>query len=773
MVNTRVTSTLLKVMFALTLVTLLVLPVVAVAAAAGTYSYLTRDFPSPGKLSELTATATRSTFIYDRNGSLLYESFDPEQGRHMSVTLADLPTYVIEATLAVEDPNFYDNPGFDPRHILRAVLQNLQSGSIRSGASTITQQLVRNVFFDEAQRYEQSYTRKAKEAILAFQISQYYSKDEILQTYLNEIWYGNLAYGIESASWSFFNKHARELSLAEAALLVGLPQAPNAYNPYTAFKAAKERQAVVLDRMVINGYITETEAEEAKSAPLALAPRNFELHSPHFVFYVLEQLREQLGDKRMKQGGLRVYTSLDPKLQEMALESARDHIATIRDRNANNAAMVVIDPRTAEILAMVGSVDYWDETINGQINMATTDRQPGSTLKPLTYVTAFEKLGWGPATIIVDEKTDFPDGANRPPYSPNNHDMQFRGPVTVRAALAPSLNVPAVKALQAIGLPSLLDTAHRMGITSLRNEDNTLGLAVTLGGGEVKLVDLVYAYTVFANNGLQVGEPVPEHLRQSGMRELGPVSVVRVTDEMGNTIAGYQPNPGVQVLSPQASYMITDILSDDVARSPTYGLNSFLDIGRPAAAKTGTTDNYRDGWTVGYTPQMVVGVWVGNADNTPMKDVYGVSGAGYIWGNFMKKALANEPPISFTVPDSGIIKATTCSISGNLATAACPTKVEDWHFQDKVPRESCTLHIIRPTPIPTLTPTPSAKPTAPAAGTPAAGNTPAPGASATPGQPPANVTPAPAAPQPTTQAPAQPAPTNPPAPEAPPATASP
>ena len=688
MTNARPTSVFVKFVATILIGLSIITPVGTALAAFGGYAYYTRDFPSPEKLMQ--RQLPRSTFIYDREGNLLYEMFDPQAGRHMAVTLADLPTYVIDATLAVEDPNFYDNPGFDPRHILRAAWQNLQQGSIVSGASTVTQQLVRNVFFDEEERYEQSYNRKIKEALLAFQVSQWYSKDEILQMYLNEIWYGALSYGIESAAWTFFNKHARELSLAEAALLVGLPQSPVAYDPFVNYKAAKARQATVLDRMVVNGYITPEEAEAAKNEPLAFAPRNIDIRSPHFVMYVRDLLEQQLGPERLRRGGLRVYTTLDPRLQAIAQEAAREHIATIKHLDANNAAVVAMDPRTGEVLAMVGSVDYWDVSIQGQVNMAVADRQPGSTLKPFTYATAFEKLGWAPSTILIDQPTSFPGGQGMPPYQPKNHDLRYRGPVTVRWALAASLNVPAVLALQAVGLPAMLDTVHRMGITSLTDPDR-LGLAVTLGGGEVKLIDLVYAYAAFANNGLQVGSPVPPERKVPGMREFEPVSILKITDELGNVLYEYRPPAGAEVISSQIAFLISDILSDDEARAPTYGRHSFLDIGRPAAAKTGTTDNYRDGWTVGYTPQLVAGVWVGNADNQPMKDVYGVSGAGYIWGNFMRRALEGVPPVPFQRP-SGLVRATTCKITGQLATSGCPTKVEDWHLANKVPRQLCTIH---------------------------------------------------------------------------------
>lgn len=689
MANTHATSLTLKVMIVVAIVIATVLPATTLVASAAGYAYFSRDFPSPAKLADRKVSS--STMIYDREGNLLYEMFDPVVGRRMYTRLNDLPSYVIDATLAVEDPNFYENPGFDLRHITRAFIQNLMAGEIASGASTITQQLVRNVLFDTRERYEQSYQRKIKEALLAVEITQWYSKDEILEMYVNEIDYGNLSKGIGAAAWSYFRKQARELTLAEAAFLVGLPQSPNTYNPYVNLPAAKERQGVVLDAMVRNGYITEREAEDAKLAPLEFAPQQIDIVAPHFVMYVREQLVQKYGEERVRAGGLRVYTTLDPRLQALAEDAAREHIATIKDLDANNAALVAIDPRTGEVLAMLGSVDYWDDSIDGQVNVAISDRQPGSTLKPFTYATAFERLGWSPSTIIIDQPTDFPGGQGMPPYRPPNHDGRYRGPVTVRSALACSLNMPAVYALNEVGIPAMLDTVHRMGITGLTDPDR-VGLSVTLGGGEVNLLDLVFAYQGFANGGRQVGAPVPDDRYEAGMREYEPVSILKVTDEMGNVIEEYTPPEGKQVIAPQISYLITSILSDDEARAPTYGRNSFLDIGRPAAAKTGTTDNYRDGWTVGYTPQLLAGVWVGNTDGKPMKDVYGVSGAGYIWGNFMKRALANEPVASFDTPD-GLARATTCKVTGKIATDNCPTKVEDWHIADTLIRETCDLHV--------------------------------------------------------------------------------
>jgi 1A family penicillin-binding protein len=629
------------------------------ASVMGLYAYYARDLPDPGTLSHRQLFQTAR--IFDRNGKLLQELNDPESGRRTLVTLGDIPKVAQQATIAAEDASFYDNPGFDPRAVVRAAYQWARNGEPVSGASTITQQLVKNTLLGP----EQTAERKIKEAFLAMELTRRYSKDQILEMYMNEIAYGNRAYGIEAAAETYFGKPARELTLPEASLLAGLPQAPSYYDPYTNLPAAKDRQSYVLDQMLKTGAITQQQRDAAAAAPLNLVPASQQStqEAPHFVTYVRQQVEQQFGTEALYREGLQITTSLDLDLQHLAEDASRSHIADIKARNATNAALVAIQPSSGQILAMLGSVDFNDPKINGQVNVALSPRQPGSTLKPFTYITAFGK-GWNPATMLWDVPTTFPGG-----YKPNDFDNKFPGPMTVRDALAQSRNIPAVEALQFVGVSDMLDTAHRFGIEDLREPDR-YGLSVTLGGGEVKLLDLTYAYSVFADDGQQTGVAVPPDQREDGFRQFDPVSILKVTDSTGKAL--YENKQGsAQVADPRLVYQITSILTDDKARQPTYGANSPLLLpNRPAAVKTGTTDAYRDSWVVGYTPDLVTGVWVGNSDNSPMNDVLGVAGAGQIWHQFMAGALADTPVSQFKAPQ-GVQQADVCALSGMLPTEAC------------------------------------------------------------------------------------------------------
>ncbi len=616
------------------------------------YAYIAASLPSPEELRTRSVTFA-STKIYDRNGGLLYEVFDPRGGRRTMVGLKDISPYLRQATIATEDQHFYQHPGVDPIGIVRAVWQNVSERGIVSGASTIPQQLARTVFLSPEERTQRTLTRKIKEAVLATEINRRYSKDTILEIYLNTIYYGHLAYGVEAAAETYFGKTAAELSLAEAALLAGLPQSPAIYDPFTNPEAAKARQAIVLGLMVEQGYITPAQAEAARSEELRLVPQPGDMCAPHFVTYVRQLLEQKYGSAVLYQGGLQVYTTLDPRLQDIAERVAREQVAALADRHVTNAALVAMRPDTGEILAMLGSVDFFDPEIDGQVNVALRLRQPGSAIKPVTYVAAFER-GWTPATLIMDVPTEFPDGAN-PPYKPTNYDEKFHGPVLVRTALGSSYNIPAVKTLQYVGLPAFLEMAHRLGINSLNRPD--YGLSLTLGGGDVTLLELTGAYAVFANGG----------------RRVPPVTVLRLLDNYGRVIEEYHPPEGQQVISPQHAYLITSILSDNEARTPAFGPNSVLKLSRPAAVKTGTTDDWRDNWTIGYTPDLVVGVWVGNSDNTPMARISGVTGAGPIWHNFMEEALADTPPRDFPRPE-GIVTVEICADSGTIPSPVCPRK---------------------------------------------------------------------------------------------------
>jgi 1A family penicillin-binding protein len=677
-----------------------------------------RDLPPPE--AAVISQGFKSTFIYDRNGEVLYEIFDPNGGRRTMVPISEMPQHLIAATLATEDANFYQNPGFDLRAIFRAVWQNFRGQSVLSGASTITQQLIRITLFDFEERFERSPERKVREIILAYKLSQMFSKDEILERYLNEINYGNLAYGVEAAARTYFGKPARELSLSEASLLAGLPQAPADYDPFLNFRGAKERQAEVLGLMVRQGYITEETAEAALRHELKFQPVRNDIKAPHFVMYVRDQLERKYGRSRLYTAGFRVYTTLDLNLQRQAEQVATEHIARIRDHNATNTSIVAINPNSGEILTMVGSVDYFDSEIAGQVNMATAMRQPGSTLKPFTYAAGFVRNSMSPGSVIMDEPTQF-RGAGGEPYIPRNPDGRFHGPVTVRYALANSLNIPALKVVAETGVQPMIDLARQMGITTLADA-RRYGLTVTLGGGEVRLVDLVYAYTPFANGGLQIGQPVAEP--RPGAREFEPASILKIVDAEGRVLEEYSPRPGKRVITPQVAWLITDILSDDEARADTYGRNSPLAINRPAAVKTGTTDNFEDSWTVGYTPDLVVGVWVGNANNSPMRQILGVSGAGAIWNNVMTRAHKNIAVRQFPRPP-GVVQVAIDPRTGLRPAPGGPSKTE-WFLESQVPTQwtqpqqpvaTATLVPVRPptmVPLPTPTPgqaTPSPAPT--------------------------------------------------------------
>lgn len=629
----------------------------SVAALAG-YVYVAMQLPPPETLQERALNLSTSLVLVDRNGELIGEIADPQSGRRQLVRLSDISPWLIQATVATEDPRFWQHPGFDPIAIARAIYQAIREGEVVSGASTIPQQLVRNLLISP----ERTLRRKIKEAVLAAEITRRYPREQILEIYLNTIYYGNLAYGVEAAARTYFGKSAKDLNLAEASFLAGLPQAPALYDPFTpeGRERALRRQRDVLRLMVEAGFITREQAEAAAQEMAAYVFQKPALTSPapeapHFALYVQQWLEQTFGlnAQALHRGGLRVETTLDLRLQRMAAQVLRAHLEKLKDKNVHNGAVVILDPRTGEILAMVGSPDYNDVEHGGQINMAVVPRQPGSSIKPLTYLVAFEK-GWTPATLIWDVPTRFPDGPGRF-YEPVNYDRRFHGPVTVRYALGNSYNIPAVKALAFVGLPAFLQRARDLGITTLTRPD--YGLSLTLGGGEVPLLEMVGLFAAFANEG----------------RRVPPVPVRKITDAFGNVLYTYTPPPGQPVMRPEHAYLITHILSDNEARRAAFGPNSPLKLSRPAAAKTGTTNDFRDNWTLGYTPDLVVGVWVGNADNSPMKGVTGITGAAPVWHDVMEEAhrILNLPPREFRRPP-GIIEMEICLDSGTQPSPYCP-----------------------------------------------------------------------------------------------------
>ncbi|HEY0070689.1 MAG TPA: PBP1A family penicillin-binding protein [Chloroflexia bacterium] len=646
------------------------------AGAAGVGLYISKLPPvDPDSLSRNNyALTVQTTKIYDRNGILLYDLVDEETGRREELSLDEISPLVISATLAAEDATFYTNIGVDPVGIVRAIVQNV-SGDGSSGASTITQQVVRQIVLDPNEAQERSWSRKIKEAALAVQLTQTYSKDDILETYLNQNYYGHRAYGIGAAALTYFNKKATELTLPEAALLAGLVQAPSRYDPFINPDAAKARQVYVLDQMLKQGMLSEEEYAAAKNQDVALRPYKVDIKAPHFVYYVKEYLEKKYGPQALDLG-LKVYTTLDLRVQEAAEQVARDRIDELRKQKATNAAIVLMKPRTGEILGMVGSVDYNDLSIDGQVNVATRERQPGSSFKPITYVAAFKK-GWTPGTVLLDTLTAFPNPGQKP-YTPKNYDGRDHGWVTVRESLANSYNIPAVKALQYAGVQEVIDTAHAMGIKGLNRGTGWYGLSLTLGGGEVTLLDMTNAYSTFANNGVAV--------------EANPL--LRVEDAQERTIYQLDPNPpGTQALDPRHAYMITSILSDNKARSSAFGPNSPLKTSFQSAAKTGTTDDNRDSWTMGYTPNLTVGVWVGNSDNSEMLKVTGAIGAAVVWHNMMEKFYSVPEFQELVKGPDGKVQREFVQPPGLITASACSNKgtVRDL-FLKSAPPKGCTTY---------------------------------------------------------------------------------
>jgi 1A family penicillin-binding protein len=670
----------------------LILLSLPVAAGLGVYLWLLSGLPPLDDLHGYAAAP--SSKVYDRYGRLLFEMPPPHTGRHSPVPLDQIPEALRQAIVATEDASFYQNPGVDGWAILRAVWINLRGGEILSGASTLTQQLARNLLMSPQERYEQTLARKLREALLAWRITRRYTKDEILALYLNEIYFGNLAYGAEAAAQAYFDKPVRDLDLAECAMLAGLPQSPAYYNPLENLKEAKARQAVVLGLMVKQNYITTDQARRAGEEKLYFASAPLDIHAPHFVMYVRGLLEQKLGLERLEQGGLHIYTTLDLDLNEAARDIVRHRLERLANcqttagrglspdcppggHNVRNAALVALDPQTGEILAMLGSPDYFSARIDGAVNGTTALRQPGSSIKPLTYAAAFERGDLAPATMMLDVRTSFltREGAS---YLPLNYDLQFRGPVRLREALASSYNLIAVKVLDAIGVDAMTTLARRMGITTLDDPDR-LGLSVTLGGGEVRLLELAAAYGALANGGYA----------------LQPTAILRVEDGAGRVLlAPPQPASATgreRVLDERVAYLITDVLSDDVARIPAFGEASVLQLSRPAAVKTGTTTDFRDNWTVGYTPQLVVGVWTGNADSEPMRDVSGIDGAAPIWHDFVEAALRGQPVAEFQRP-GGLVEVEVCALSGLLPGPDCPHRVTELFLEGTEPDQVCTLH---------------------------------------------------------------------------------
>ena len=707
---------------------------VGIAAAFDNFAGQLPDFSEVENLDQDSETTFETTKIYawgdDPDGDgyrelvLIYEVIDPLGGDRQWLQLSEMPGSLLDATVAVEDRTYWTNQGFDLQGIGRAFYEYFLLGGQIQGGSSITQQVVKNALIVEERRVVgeeinlDDYRRKLEELLLAQQISQVYTKEQILEWYLNTNFYGNLAYGVEAAARVYFDKPAAELSLAEAAMLAVIPQSP-ALNPIDNPEEAKARQELVLEAMLREGQISREAWLAAKTEPIEISPgieERFDIIAPHFAQYVRKELEQKFGPEKVLRGGLRVYTSLDLPMQSQAECVARAHVARLSgeigdtlpadelakcpaleylpplresdlgvDHNINNAAVVALDPRTAEIRAMVGSLDYWNEDINGSFNVVVDGlRQPGSAFKPFTYLTALSQ-GYTAASMVLDVETDFGTSYDGTAYVPQNYDRQFHGPMRIRKALTNSFNVPAVEVMSWVGVDKVIRTAHSLGITSLDKGANAYGLPLTLGGGEVKLLDMAYAFSIMDNEGVMIGQPVPESDQRLGFRTLDPVAILRVEDNDGRIIYEYDQPQRREILTPQLAFLMNDMLSDRNGRCLAFGCPNAMELpnNRPAAVKTGTTNDFRDAWTVGYTPQLVSGVWVGNTDNTSMEEVPGSKGAAPIWRAFMSWALEGKP-IELWQRPSGINQLAVCDISGLLPTAHCPT-VNEYFIEGTAP----------------------------------------------------------------------------------------
>jgi penicillin-binding protein 1C len=647
--------------------------------------YILKDLPSPTRLTSSENFAV-STQIFDRKGKLLYEIFADEN--RIPIKINTLPPYVYQASISIEDRYFYHHFGFDVIGTTRA-LKNTLEGKRLEGGSTITQQLVKNALLTR----DRTLKRKAKEAVLSVATEVIYSKNEILEMYLNYISYGGTSVGIESAAHRYFNKSAKDLTLAEAAMLAGLPQSPSRYSPFGSNpEQAKNRQSEVLRRMVEDKYITQQQADQAKNEVLNFAISRTDIQAPHFVFYVRDLLFEKYGEDRVEKGGLRVTTTLDLDLQNAAQASLSAEVSKLQSYRVGNGAGLILKPNTGEILAMLGSKDYFNTKEDGQVNVTLSERQPGSSIKPIMYATAFQNKLLNPGTNLLDIPTCFTVPGQKP-YCPKNYDGSFHGPVSIRTSLGNSLNIPAVKSLRLIGVENFINQATKMGITSWKDPSN-YGLSLTLGGGEVRMIDLAQAFSVLADEGVKV--------------PLNPI--LKVEDYKGNVIEDNNPEQRKQdlqylteqedeleknglerVMNKGPAYLVSHIMQDNDARTMAFGPKSKLVIpNQVVSVKTGTTNDLKDNWTVGFTPEFLVITWVGNNDGSAMNRslVSGVTGAAPIWNDIMSYVLKGHQPIWQVKPDD--VTSSDVCVSGFPPSSGnpCPTKGKELYWRRSRPSHS-------------------------------------------------------------------------------------
>ncbi len=647
------------------------------------YIYVLKDLPNPNLLTTL--HPPQSTIIRDRNGEILYRIY--KNANRTWLTWEEIPAVVKKSTIAIEDANFARHYGIEPKAIIRAFIRNLgqKNTNLYQGGSTITQQLVKNRLVGS----EKTYRRKLREIILAFWTEMLFTKKEILTMYLNEVGYGGPAYGIEAAAQMYFDKPAKDLTLAEAAFLAGLPAAPTTFSPFGGNpQLATDRQKQVLERMYKLKMINQEQYKKALEEKLALAPQKIEIAAPHFVMYVKNQLVNQFGEGVIEEGGLDVTTTLDLSIQRKAEEIVKKNINEIKNKyNIHNAGVLVTNPETGEILAMVGSVDYFDIENKGYVNVTTSRRQPGSSIKPVNYAYAFDH-GWTPNSTIEDSPVVYTAKDSKEVYIPKNYDGKFHGVVTLRSALANSYNIPAVKLLNSYGVKKMIETGQAMGIRSW-NPPPQIGLSLTLGGAEVTMLDMARVYGTIANLGIR--------------KELRPIKEIRDNNRNDITELFYKNNntdvSGInvyasdnqQVISPIAAYWVTDILADNVARLPAFGPYAKLTIpNHKVAVKTGTSNDFRDNWTIGFTPDYLVAVWVGNNDGSFMNKnlVSGITGAAPIWNEVMTSLIADKPDKDFPKP-SGLIPVKICAVNGLLTCPNCPQEKIEYFTADKVPTKQC------------------------------------------------------------------------------------
>jgi membrane peptidoglycan carboxypeptidase len=636
-------------------------------AAAATFGYFASDLPSASDLATVPVPLT--THIYDRSGEhLLYTLADE---RRDLISIDNVPKRMQDATVAIEDKTFWSNPGVDIGGIIRAMQANSASGSITQGGSTITQQLIKLRLLSD----ETTITRKIKEAILAVEATRTFSKKQILEMYFNQIYYGNQAYGLKAAAATYFGvTDLNQLTLGQMALLAGLPQAPSDYDPSQNMEGAMARRALVLQAMVDNGYASAEEAEAAKAEEIVVKPVTTSLYAPHFTFRVREQLVQVLGEKAAYRGGYDVYTSLDWNMQQLAEKEVRQHVDTLKGFNVHNAALITMDPRTGEVLAYVGSYDYYMHTaeVQGDYDHAgIAFRQPGSTFKLFTYLTGMLKLKMNAATQLFDIEFNMPDGSGKT-YSPKDATKEQHGPVTIRQALRESLNLPALQVTRMVGVDAIIDTIHQLGIN--RDWDRSrLGLSFGIGAGEMRLIDMASAYQVIANMGVRVE----------------PTYILKIVDPAGNVVKDYSKPEGRPVLDQRYAWVMADILKDNTDTGPngSFVFAPFTSIGRPAGLKTGTTDDQKDVLAIGWVPQRLTAIWMGNSNNTEMRGISSALGPGILWRDYMKTVVSGLPADDWYARPEGIVDKVVCvnpiktggTGSGLIPGPNCPFRMTE-HF---------------------------------------------------------------------------------------------